>query len=268
MHSSMYYWIFLMIKQLYKQFSDWMNFNPPGALTSRGWHLFNKEYRQEAPIRYWFHRDFRRNFILPVIWKKDEIKGFIRYRTYDRYHILKTGLKPGYQGVEQQMLHVSFNLLKDFIEVETAWHTYVWSDDPIDIPTRFEKYMPFYRVFYPFRRPDLGIKHLEWASKLDDPSLPPHERSEHQAIAAREIHALYNWWVNIRPNRKSIDIVFPKAEIEDEDDIFGGEIDRNSKEYKEFRKKMKTQEKLEKVWEKEDDKMFIRLIKVRHHLWT
>lgn len=255
------------LRKLYSRFSRWMDFDPPGALSSRGWSLFNKEFKQKAPIRYWFHRDFRRKFILPIKWKREAITQFIRYRTYDRYHVLKTGLEPAYQSVEVQMLHVCFNLLKDFVEVETAWSHYMWNSDASNTPTWAEQYMPFYRIFFPFRRPDLGVKHLEWAATLDDPALPPHERSEAQAVSAREVLALYNWWINVRPNREVLKFSIPKSK-DGEDDIFGEGIDRKSKEYKEYRKSITRQNKIDKDWEKEDEKMLIRLVKIRQSLWT
>ena len=100
------------IKKTIRRFKRWMSFNPPGALTSDGWNSFNEEFYLKAPIRYWFDNDFRKIFIYPVKWKYREITDWFRYRIYDRYHVVKTGLPPGYNEVDNTMLHVNFNYLK------------------------------------------------------------------------------------------------------------------------------------------------------------
>lgn len=245
-----------------------MDYNPPGALSSKGWRLFDKEFKERAPIRHWIKKDFRKTFILPIKWKYESINHWIRYRTYDRYHIVDTGLKPGYHEIDTLMLHSNFNMLKDFIEVEQAKRSYYWSDEYEKDASWCEKHMPFYRRFYPFRRPDLGIKHLEWASTLDDPALPLYEQSPTQARAARESLALYNWWVNDRPARKEIEYV----EYNDQglgylaslDDDF----DKEAPDFKAHCVSAKSQFEQADSWEEEDTEMLVRLMKIRKSLWT
>ena len=252
------------IKKLYRRFNRWMAFNPPGALTSEGWHSFDNEFYFKAPIRYWFHRDFKRIFVYPVKWKYEAITMWIRYRTYDKYHIVKTGLEPGYREVDSIMLHTNFNLLKDFVEISLASRSY-WQDDVKK--TWCETHMPFYRIFYPFCQPDLGIKHLEWASTLDDPTLPPHEQSVEQAKHAKETLALYKWWVDVRPNRKKVEIRHIKSDSKNPLDIFNPKV-RLTKEYKLYRSDLEKSYKQEEKWDAEDDKMLVRLVKIRRGLWS
>ena len=57
----------------------------------------------------------------------DNVKYWIKYRTTDKYHVVKTGLKPGYYECDTRILHVNFNMLKDFVEVESAWTYYIWN---------------------------------------------------------------------------------------------------------------------------------------------
>ena len=241
-----------------------MSFNPPGALTSDGWNSFNEEFYLNAPIRYWLDNDFKKIFIYPVKWKYQEITYWFRYRIYDRYHIVKTGLPPGYSEVDNTMLHVNFNLLKDFVEIQQATREY-WSDDVSK--TWCEQHMPFYRVFYPFRRPDLGIKHLEWATTLDDPSLPPYEQSVQQAKHAREVLILYKWWVEGRPGRVAVEIHHPTNSGKSITDIFSSKF-KNSPEYRKYRDDLDKSAKQEERWDNEDDKMLVRLMKIRRGLWT
>lgn len=253
-----------MIKKLRKRFAAWMSFNPPGALSSKGWRLFKNEFKEKAPIRYWLNNDLRMKALYPIKWKYQAINDWIRYRTYDRYHVVNTGMKPGYHDVREQMLHVNFNMLKEFVEVEQAWQTFWWTSE-IE-KTWFQRRNPIFRMN--FRRPELGIKHFKWAATLDDPSLPPHERSEHQAIAAREILDLYDWWVNRRPARKE----FPYTEYRDQGlGILGPldeDFDKESPDYKEYKEIMEKNFELEQEWNKEDNTMLIRLMNIRENLWT
>lgn len=243
-----------------------MRYSPPGSMTSKGWRLFEKEFKERAPIRYWFKHNFRRGVIYPIKWKYDAIRYWIRYRTYDKYHVINTGLTPGYYEIDRLMLHGNFNMLKDFVEVEQAIQTY-WSDDYKNA-SWCEKHMPFYRRFYPFRRPDLGIKHLEWASTLDDPSLPPYEQSPVQAAAARETLILYKWWVEVRPARKEIEHVHHDDQglgmLSSLDDDF----DREAPDFKAHVASMEASMEQEEQWIQEDTDMLVRLVKIRKSLWS
>jgi hypothetical protein len=209
----------------------------------------------------------KKRVILPIKWKYEAINQWIRYRTYDRYHILDTGLEPGYYDIGRQMLHVNFNMLKDFVEVEQALHAYWWSDEGKN-KSWCETHMPFYHIIYPFRRPDYGIKHFEWAATLDDPSLLPHERSEHQAIQAREILVLYKWWVYERPARAKEEYTKYNDQGLGSLGCFDDDFDKEASDYKAHRESMAARAKQEDDWEQEDENMLIRLIKVRKGLWT
>jgi len=159
-----------------------MGYNPPGALSSRGWRLFRKEYKKKAPIRFWISNDLRRKTTLPLRWKYEAIRDWIRYRTYDRYHIVKTELKPAYYDKRTIMLHVNFDMLKDFVEGELAWRDWCFDENRRKL-TILERILPLNKR-WSFKDPARGIKHLQWESTLDDPALPPHEQSPAQAVAA------------------------------------------------------------------------------------
>lgn len=251
------------LKKLRRRFKNWMGFNPPGALTGPGWKSFGKEFKANAPIRYWLTHNFRRGCILPIKWKYEEITSWLVYRTVNRYHILKTGLPPGYIGTDLIMLHANFNILKDFVEKSRASRNY-WGDTSIK-KSWFERNMPFYDVFIEFRRPDLGIKYLEWGASLDDPSLPPHEQSPQQAKECREMLALYIWWTDTRPNRKQVEIRHPAVKSGD-DDIFDP-ANTQTKEFKRYRADLEKSYKQEEKWDTEDDKMLVRLMKIRRSFW-
>jgi len=255
-------------KNLVRRFRSWMSYNPPGALTSKGWRLFDQEFEKLAPIRYWSKNVFRLSVIEPIKWKYEKISDWIRYRTYDSYHVVDTGLEPQYYGLDTRILHVNFNMLKDFVEVDQALHTYWWSAEFTEQATWCEKHMPFYRNFFPFRRPDLGIKHLDWAITLDDPTLPLHEQCPSQAESARETKLLYKWWTEDRPARKEIDHVPYDDQGLGILSALDEDFDHDAEDYKQHVESMDARSKQEADWHEEDDQMLIRLIKLRRSLWT
>lgn len=246
-----------------------MSYAPPSALTGKGWNYFDREFKQNAPIRYYLDRTFPRKFIYPVKWKIAAIRAWFRYRIIDVYHTLKTGLEPGYYLPGTQMLHVNFNLLKDFVEVEVSYNSLAWNETHKS--TWCEKHMPFYRAFRPFRNPQPGIEHLEWASTLDDPALPPLEQSVRQAQNAREVLFLYRWWVIDRPARQEIphlrrrnaddDSIFSMFDTEDDDE------DQKTFNLARF-ENMEARSKQTEEWAVEDTEMLVRLMKVRDGMWT
>jgi hypothetical protein len=254
-----------MIKKLYRQFDAWMDYNPPGALSSKGWRLFNKEFREKAPIRFWVRKSFRHFLLYPISRTNSRIYSWFSYRLFNRYHKVDTGLKPGYYEIDTRILNVNFNLLKDFVECELAWSKIIHEDDR-PWYERFRIVRMFKRSR--FRRPDLGLEYLEWASKLDDPSLPPFERSDRQAIAARETRELYDWWVNKRPNRKKIEVPHYTDQGLGDLSVLDEEFDHSAEDYKKTKEAMDAQSELDEQWKNEDDEMLIRLIKIRHDLWT
>lgn len=243
----------------YRRFIKWMEYNPPFALTFEHWNSFNKEYKKNACIRYFIMKTIPRSIICPMQRRATRVKDWIRYRTYNRYHIVDTGLSPGYYEISEKILHASFNLLKDFVEKEKAWSSEVCS------LTRIESLPLYYEMFY--RKPELGIKHLEWESTLDSPTIPPHEQCVHQAISAREILALYTWWTKIRPARSD-----NEPEMYDFQGYDLGPIDSrfnfNADDYLKYRVWESNYDKLVEQWRVEDEEMLVRLIKIKNSLIT
>ena len=107
---------------------------------------------------------------------------------------------------------------------------------------------------------------------LDDNSIPAHERSTHQAIAAREQYELYNWWMNIRPNRPDPYVSSGWSELLDARRCRGIRtfsdhlLTIEEKNYESMtHQKLK---ELEEQYEQEDNDMLTKLISIRRTLWT
>jgi hypothetical protein len=255
------------MSKLVKAIKAWLRYNPPGALSTKGWRLFNEEFKARAPIRYWLDNNFIMMFVYPVKWKYESVLNWIRYRTYDRRHVIKTGLNPGYYGISELVLHANFNTLKIFVEVEQAWHSYLYEQS--NGATWIERHLPFYFTFFEFKRPDLGVKHLEWASTLDDSNLPSDEQSPVQAVSAREILTLYKWWTEVRPLRTAIDCGdYSSQGLDGVLGCFDDDFNKNAEDYKSHIALVKLEHAQRDEWEKEDEAMLVRLIRIRNHLWT
>lgn len=193
--------------------------------------------------------------------KYTECIDFIRYRTTRKYHIIDTKLEPGYYDSDTRMLHANFSLLVDFVEIEKAWMN-TWSDN-----NAYSKLSWFDKKFRRFRCPEDGIAYLNW--EINESQL------EHQAKAAKEVLELYTWWKVTRPNRQD---PFDAAGY---NEVFKGKhfIDQFIEEdgtkrltMKPFSKKenqvFEKVSKIEAKYDKEDEQMLIRLIKIRQYLWT
>lgn len=92
---------------------------------------------------------------------------------------------------------------------------------------------------------------------------------EHQ-VAWEVIQDTYDWWVNRRPNR-----VDPLDGIDVPDDYMTiGEPDDKGHcyavwgDYPEIHAAMAVANKIEQDWYEEDTEMMLRIVKIRHMLWT
>jgi hypothetical protein len=173
------------------------------------------------------------------------------------------------------MLHANFNLLVDFIEIEKAWMQRGSNEREDDLPfRRLKRYIPFRRTWreITFRSRELGLQHLYWEITLDDPELDEHERSETQARYAREALDLYLWWKDIRPARQELELPEDMFDNLNQYGILYTMSDRFKRDHPaayQARKDWAEASRLqEEAWAREDDENLIRLIKIRHSLWT
>jgi hypothetical protein len=95
----------------------------------------------------------------------------------------------------------------------------------------------------------------------------------HQAKAAKEILELYTWWTVTHRNRPDpYEASGWSAACEAQRLANGGKLSFSSPKdpvlKKQSDKAHKLLQKIEKAYEKEDEEMMIRLIKVRESLWT
>jgi hypothetical protein len=216
------------------------------------------------------------------------IKYYINNRWVTRTHALTAhprDIKPGnWSDVGNRFLPCLFNELVDFIEVESAWMHIVWGSKE----DRAKYTVPFYASGWfrwrVWRCPEAGLDHLTWEMTLtnNDWCSPEHKdynKPTQQAIKAKELRELYDWWTVTRPARPDpyeasgwtamCEARRVKAKAEGKKDSFMSRMnDKTPAEKKATTKALKVLHKLEEAYEKEDEDMMIRLIKIRSGLWT
>ena len=266
-------------------FADWIRGTPKkGALTADGWHEWETEAKRYHPVRYWIAEeaiDHIQDFVTYPVRKLYDIKYYVNNRWVTRTHSLTAharDIKPGqWQDVGNRFLPCLFNELVDFVEVELAWWHIAWDDE-----ARAKYQAPFWATGWfrwrTWRNAECGLANLEWQRQLrwtenevgaDSTELG---KLTPQAIKAQEILDLYKWWTEVYPTRPEpheasgwSDYCEAKRNLND-GRLFG------SKETPELKKEgtraLKLSTKIEQQYEKEDEAMMIRLIKIRQGLWT
>lgn len=215
----------------------------PSALGWDEWEVWRQEAKQKHPYRYWIAEellDFLQDIVNFPMDIYHTIEVYIRNRYIDKIHYLHTGLKPGtYYNIDHRILYGLFNELVLFVEKEQAFLMTAYKD---------KKYK-----FIDGRCKQAGLDYLDWACNLtmnEDYGYKKRDKEygkpTAQAISAKKILELYNWWIN-RTSRVDAHTLFSKE-----------------KDGKDYYKKIA---KLEDKYYKEDTTKLIELIKIRSELW-
>jgi len=269
------------------KFADWLRGSEKGgAKTSEGWDEWNDTAKAKHPVRYWLAEeglDYVQRFIFYIPEKLRSIKYYCNNRFITRTHSLTAhprDIAPGtWHDVGGRILPCLFNELQDFVEVELAWWHLVWADES----ERAKYKAPWWNFgwwnLHRWRCPQAGLDNLEWqrnlrweASEVGD-DFKDLGKLTPQAVKAQEILDLYTWWTQTYRNRPDpYEASGWSAYCEASRLANGGKISFSTDKTPEL-KKMSTNahkllRKIEAAYEKEDEQMMIRLIKVRHGLWT
>lgn len=265
--------------------ADWIRGTvKPDSATSEDWQHWRQQARQRHPLRFWISEeglDLLQDFLT---WPKDQLvslRYYVNNRWISRSHALTASrdhVKPGeWQDLGWRMLPCMFNELRDFVEVEQAWHHVVWD---AEAQQRFRP--PWYRTWLGLRGwrcAEAGLAYLDWASSLRVDESWGHQPGDahygeltYQAKAAQEIKELYLWWTQVYPNRPDAHETSGWSDIcEQIRESNGGDVLGSAKDSRLEKKKnraLKLLKKIEQQYEKEDTEMLTRLIRVRHSLWT
>jgi len=269
------------------KFADWLRGTAvPRAASGTEWKKWDQKAKQKHPYRYWMAETGLHKLQDFIYWPYEtfhSIRYYINNRWVTKSHALtssKIDIKPGqWQDVGYRFLPCLFNELVNFVEVEQAWHHVVW-----DTEARKKFCTPWWRTTFfkwrSWRCPEAGIAYLDWASSLTfdkqwmSESNVDFGKPTPQALVAQEIKTLYLWWVETYRNRPDpydvsgwteiCERKLPDGDIMSflDDDIISPE------ERDERADSLKRLLEIEEQYEKEEDEMLIRLIKIRKSLWT
>jgi hypothetical protein len=269
------------------KFADWLRGTKKlGAGTAEQWDEWEEKAKLAYPVRWWIAEeglDYLQTIVHFIPDKLYSAKYYINNRWVTKSHALtahRRDIKPGaWCDVGNRFLPCLFNELVDFVEIELAWWHIAWAD-----PAEKKKYKaPFWATGWfrwrTWRCPQAGLDNLEWQRKLvwtEDEVGADHKelnKPTQQAIKAQEILDLYIWWTTIYRNRQDpYEASGWTAACEAQREANGGKlswgIPKDPVLKKTQDKAHKLLQKIEADYEKEDEAMMIRLIKVRHGLWT
>ena len=268
------------------KFADWLRGTPKlGCGTSEEWNDWYKTAGAAHPIRYWIAEealDAIQNFINYPMDKLNDVRYYINNRWVSKSHALTAhprDIRPGsWCDVGNRFLPCLFNELVNFVEIEQAWHYVMWNDEE---RKKFD--VPWYRSGWlrwrTWRSPEAGMAYLNWASTLTNAEFLD-EGEKHlaeptyQATAAKEIIELYTWWTTVYRNRPDpYEASGWTTYCEESRAANGGKLSwSGGKDTPELKAKSEAAHKalreMEEAYEKEEEEMMIRLIKIRQSLWT
>lgn len=156
---------------------------------------------------------FFKNKICYIYW-------YVKYRTIDKYHVINSGLPPGYHETPELILHVNFNLLVKYVENELKFNIIEFNNDDVD------------------------------ADNLE---------------IEKEILYLYNWWKNYK---KTIDSEYEKLYSKYPEQLNLDKLNDDKLKDDNFIEEFIKINKMEVELRNIEDENLIRLIKIRHNLWT
>jgi hypothetical protein len=246
--------------------------------TGEDWENYDKYLKNQWPkanaffnVLYSIDSFFRR---IRRLWK-DKVYYPIRYRIIDKYHIVKTDLKPNYYDKDTIMLHACFSLLVDYVEKECAWMYELneQSEQRSNNQTYnslLDRVKGLWNLYLRRKcwKPNekQGLAYLDWASSLtldegwgiasDDPH---YGQPSQQALYAREIKQLYLWWKHEYANRIDPYDMYDHNDFSDKEPCFlGCPYSRTA---------AKLIQDTEDKYIREEEEMLIRLMKIRKGLW-
>ena len=270
------------------KFADWLRGTPKLKCgTSEEWDAWTDKAKAAYPVRWWIAEeglDHLQKFVYYIPDKLNDIRYYVNNRWVSHSHALTAhprDIRPGsWNDVGNRFLPCMFNELVDFVEIEQAWHYCIWSNE-----AKKEFEVPWWRKSWlrlrTWRSPEAGLAYLTWASGLvvdenmgSNPSEKGYGEPTYQAKAAKEIIELYTWWTVTYRNRPepmeasgwsahcdAMRIKYPGS-------FFSSLNSKDKEDRASSDRAHKLMQKIEKAYEKEDEEMMIRLIKIRQSLWT
>ena len=269
-------------------FADWIRGTTKLKMgTSEEWHEWETRAKRDYPIRWWIAEEglgHIQDFVTWPVRKIYDVKYCINNRYVTRTHALTAhprDIKPGdWCDVGNRFLPCLFNELVEFVEVESAWSHIAWGN----AEDRAKYDPPFWATGWwrwrTWRSPQAGLDHLDWAMTLTmdtdwgvEETDPNYGKPTGQAERAKEIKELYTWWTVTYPNRPDPHEASGWSEYcdrlrEERGDHWFGMQSKTPETEDMGKRALERCREIEAAYDKEDEEMMIRLIKIRDSLWT
>lgn len=128
-------------------------------------------------------------FEFEVLRRIKDAKLWIANRTYDKFHVLHLGTKPGFSDSSEILLNANFAVLVHFVERElSAMEIIVRKHDPKKFGTHKG-----------VSKRELGLSYLKFWETVEDCS--ESHSNEGTREFAKTVRELYIWWKDIKPNK-------------------------------------------------------------------
>jgi len=238
------------------------------------WARWEFEAKEAFPIRYWLAEELLDSIQSIIHWpfkRINDIRYWLNNRFVVRTHQLTSKLQPGaWHELDERILHCLFDELVNFVEIDSAWMAVCWND-----AARVKYRVPVWRRhwwlrwFRQWRNRAAGLDHLAWEMTLTDEKGQP----TFQAQRAKEVYELYFWWTTVRPARPDpYQASGWLAHCEKLREKYGPGLplwgSKTRAEKKESDLARRQLDRMEADYDKEDERMLIKLIKIRKGLWT
>lgn len=241
-----------------------------GSGTLEEWDEWKTIAKTNHPFRYWLAEEFLdkvQRFLNAPTDCIHSIRYWIINRFITRSHALtSSSLTRGqYHEMDQRILHSLFDELVNFVEVEKAWMQVISHSERYKKPSFFQRFK--------WRDANAGIEYLKWETTLTDVEWLDEDKKHEakatpQALAAQEILELYFWWKFSRPNRVDPYELSGWSKLCEEKSLMEFSERRDPEHRKKTKEVLNRLNEIEESYEREDEEMLIRLIKIRRSLWT
>jgi len=269
------------------KFADWVRGTPKLTVgTSEEWDSWTDKAKGYNPVRYWLAEeglDILQGIFYYVPDKIYSFKYYINNRFVTCTHALRASPidvpRGQWRDLGDRFLPCLFNELVDFVEVELAWWHIAWASKEDRAKYRAPFWATGWFRWRTWRCRQAGLDNLDWQCDLrwkeeevSDPSNVG--KPTPQAINAREILDLYYWWtVTYRSRPDPYEVSGWSAYCEASRQANGGKLSWGGHKDNPALAAMsdtahKKLDEIEKSYLQEDEEMLIRLIKIRHSLWT
>ena len=242
----------------------YFDLNKPSCLSIEEFNNWHKTTKIARPVVYLMVETIpvhSRNIKNKICYPFFKINSYLHYNLVGKYHIIRTNLSSStYHETDARILHGMFTLLVDHVELDLACEYVRYFLKP-KIKIKNPKWWNSWLGYKRYRSSKYGIEFL-YRQLLDV--------NFDDDIAINEMWELYHWWKFIRPIRPDPYNIsgwskFCRKTEKEHGSLFS--FHNNPEKQKESSDILEKLNSIEKKFYDEDERMLVRLIKIRRHLW-